>query len=53
MSSYKSLNSFSTYRNINEYVIPTLFNSSKENKTYVSLFSSDLFFVILTHYYIL
>jgi len=43
MSSFKPLNVFSSYRNVNEYAIPTLFNSYKEYKTFVSSLSSGLF----------
>jgi len=43
MSSFKSLDVFSTYRNVNEYAISILFNSSKEYKTFVSSLSSGLF----------
>ncbi|KAG4095398.1 hypothetical protein H8356DRAFT_1276446 [Neocallimastix lanati (nom. inval.)] len=42
MSSFKSLNVFSTYRNVNEYAILTHFNSSKEYKNFVYLLSSGL-----------
>jgi len=44
MSSFKLLNAFSIYRNVNRYGIPILFNSSKEYKTYVSSLSYDLFY---------
>jgi len=40
---FKSLNAFSTYRNVNEYAMLTLFSSSKEYKTFVSSLSSGLF----------